>query len=137
MNEIIWKRVKPLEPVTSIEIFESDHGFTVPEFLKDFIHQYNGGRPSLDITKTKSGREVQIKTFLSFNKKDIETVHNVIGYFKKQFHGNLLPFASEPSGDYFCVDLTNLSIVYWEHETNEIQKVADNFYKFINGLYSL
>lgn len=135
MNNIVWKRVKPLKD--RIEDLEKDYSVMVPSELKEFILLHNGGRPSLDIIKTESGKEVEVKSLLSFNREDPETIYNVIGYFIEQYKGTLLPIASEPSGDYFCLDLNDFKIIYWEHEKNVVSTVAKNLDEFINGLYRL
>lgn len=135
MSKIEWKRVKPLQH--TIEEFEQEHSLSVPGALRKLIESHNGGRPSQNVTKTALGTEVEVKVLLSFNREDPETIYNVIGYFKQHFNGELLPFASEPSGDYFCVKLNDESIVYWEQETNEISKVADSLSEFLSGLYRL
>jgi cell wall assembly regulator SMI1 len=122
MNNISWKRVKPLQ--NSIEEFEKEQGLTIPNMLKELIQLHNGGRPNPNIFSTQSGKEVEMKALLSYNKQDIENIYKVINYFKEQYNGKLLPFATEPSGDYFCLNLDTHSIVYWEHETNEISEIA-------------
>ncbi|MEG0297529.1 MAG: SMI1/KNR4 family protein [Clostridium sp.] len=137
MNSIIWKRVKKLSSINSINKFEQDYGITLPDLLKEFIIINNGGRPSLDITKTEAGREVEIKSLLSFNQEDTENIYNVIEYFKKEFNGTIVPIATEPSGDYFCIDITTGSIVYWDQETNAVTFISKNFNEFINSLYVL
>lgn len=137
MNNINWKRVKPLILPNSLDKFEQDYEITLPESLKEFISTNNGGRPSLDIIKTEDGKEVEIKALLSFNKEDTENIYKVIDYFKKQFNSKIVPVATEPSGDYFCIDITNDSIVYWEHENNVLTFIAKDFVEFLNCLYKL
>ena len=137
MNNIIWKRVKPLSQSNSLNIFEQDYGITLPHNLKEFIIINNGGRPNLDIIKTPDGNEVEIKALLSFNKEDTENIYKVIDYFKKQFNGKIFPIATEPSGDYFCIDINSNSIVYWKHETNELTFIASDFVEFLDNLYKL
>lgn len=137
MNNIIWKRVKSLSRFNSLDNFEQEYDITLPDNLKEFIITNNGGRPNLDIIKTADGKEVEIKALLSFNKEDPENIYKVIDYFKKQFNGNIVPIATEPSGNYFCIDLTNNSIVYWEHETNDLIFIAKDLVEFLNSLYEL
>lgn len=137
MNNIIWKRVKPLGQFNSINNFEQEYEITLPDNLKEFIIANNGGRPNLDIIKTSDGNELEIKALLSFNKEDIENIYKVIDYFKGEFNGKIVPIATEPSGNYFCIDLTNNSIVYWEHETNELIFIAKDLVEFLNCLYKL
>ncbi|WP_288222362.1 SMI1/KNR4 family protein [uncultured Clostridium sp.] len=137
MDGIVWKRVKPLSQSNSLKNFEEDYGIIIPDVLKELIITNNGGRPSLDIIKAADGKEVEVKALLSFNKEDKENIYNVIEYFKKEFDGKILPVATEPSGDYFCIDLTSNSIVYWEHETNVLTFIAKDFVEFLNCLYKL
>lgn len=137
MNNIIWKRVKPLIQSNSLNKLEQDYGIELSNNLKEFIIANNGGRPSLDIIKTEDGREVEIKALLSFNKEDVENIYRVIDYFKEQFSSKILPIATEPSGDYFCVDITDDSIVYWEHETNKLTFIAKDLEGFLECLYKL
>lgn len=137
MNNIIWKRVKPLIKSNIIDKFEEDYEITLPENLKEFIIANNGGRPSLDIFKTLDGKEVELKSLLSFNEDDTENIYNVIEYFKGQFNGNILPIAMEPSGDYFCIDLTKNSIVYWNHENDVLTFIAKDLVEFLDCLYKL
>lgn len=137
MNNIIWKRVKTLSDLNSLNKFEKEYRISLPDSLKDFITINNGGRPSLDIIKTETGKEVEIKALLSFNKEDTENIYNVIEYFKKEFNGTIVPIATESSGDYFCIDITTGSIVYWEQETNAITFISKNFNEFIRSLYTI
>lgn len=137
MNNIIWKRVKKLSDINSLNKFEQDYGISLPDSLKEFIVINNGGRPSLDITKTEAGKEVEIKALLSFNQEDTENIYKVIEYFKKEFNGTIVPIATESSGDYFCIDITTGSIVYWDQETTALTFISKNFNEFINSLYAL
>ena len=47
----------------------------------------------------------------------------------------LLPFASDPSGNFICVNLETKAIELWLHETNEKELVAYSFEDFLNKLY--
>ncbi|OBW57020.1 hypothetical protein A9986_09740 [Solibacillus silvestris] len=48
---------------------------------------------------------------------------------------------SDEGGNYFCLDLDPLeeesSIVYWSHERNEIEKVANNLNLFLDAFYEI
>lgn len=131
MNNIEWKRIKALKELDSIEEFEKEKDIRLPDDLKELVLKNNGARPSLRLVELSSHKELEIKALLSFNKDDIENIYNNIDFFKLEFNGKILPFATESSGDYFCIDLGNKSIVYWEHETNEIKYVASNLDEFL------
>ena len=135
MNNLVWKRVKPLVEKDSINKFQEIYGIVFPEELKELIKANNGGRPSLDIIKTVEGEELEVKALLSFNKEDVENIYNVINYFKEHFQGRIVPIATEPSGNYFCINLTNNSIVYWNHETNKETLISNGIKEFLMSLY--
>lgn len=134
MNNIEWKRVKHLRELDSIEKFEKEKNIKLPDELKKLILKNNGGRPSLRMIEMPSYKELEIKALLSFNKDDIENIYNNIDFFKAEFNENILPFATESSGDYFCINLKNKSVVYWEHETNKIKYIARNLDEFFDML---
>ena len=135
MNNLVWKRVKPLVEKDSINKFQEIYGIVFPEELKELIKVNNGGRPSLDIIKTVEGEELEVKALLSFNKEDVENIYNVINYFKEHFQVRIVPIATEPSGNYFCINLTNNSIVYWNHETNKETLISNGIKEFLMSLY--
>lgn len=137
MNEVIWKRVKPLVDDTSIEQFEKNYNIVFPKELNELIVNNNGGRPSLNVIKAEDNTELEIKCLLSFNNGDIENIYVVIDYFIENFNKKIIPIASESSGDYFCIDLDSNAIVYWKHENNELNFVAKNIKEFVNKLYTI
>lgn len=137
MNNITWKRVKKLRDSNSIAEFEKEYGIIIPDNFKEIIINSNSGRPSLDIVRTLDGREIEVKALLSFNKDDVENIYNVIDYFKEQFNGRILPIATEPSGDYFCIDITSNSIFYWQSEGEKLTFIANNLEEFLDSLYEL
>ena len=133
MSELTWKRVKPIEN-NSVSDFESNKGIIIPEALKKLIESYNGGRPSKKIFVTDEGQEYEVKSLLSYNESDIENIYKVSDYFLTKYQKTILPFASESSGNYYCMNITNKSILLWNHENDEIKILASNLSDFISKL---
>jgi len=133
MNNLSWKRVKPLINDKAIEIIESESGIKLPADIISCIKLYNGGRPDKDTFDTQSSQERLFKILLSFNESDVETVFKAIAVLKGEGL-TLLPLASDPGGNYICYD-PNDGIVLWLHETNTTEKIADNFTDFLSRLY--
>ena len=52
-----------------------------------------------------------------------------------QYKGRIVPFALLEFGDSLCFDKNDNSIVYYDHETDTIEKVADNWDEFKDTLY--
>lgn len=131
MKEITWKYVKELEDIEAISKFEIDNNIIFPEDLKNYLQKYNGGRPSSRLFDTAKEKEHEFKTLLSFNKADIETIYKNFPIDSK--HEKLIPFASDPAGNYFC--LYRNAIYYWHHERDEAEYLADTFEEFLKKLY--
>jgi len=49
----------------------------------------------------------------------------------------LFPFGEDPFGNYLCLffEEKDITIVYWSHETNKVEKVANSFTEFLEMLY--
>lgn len=128
-----WKYVKELQNKQAVTDFETQHNVVFPDDLKEWILKNNGGRPynsTIDTEKTKSR---VFKSLLSFNPDDKETIFTVYDVLQKE-DKSLLPFASDPSGNFFCIK--NGKIVLWLHETGTIENVADSFSAMLKKLHS-
>jgi len=129
-----WIRVKPLEDGT-VENFEKQHSIMLSNELKECIKEFNSGRPEPNVVKLQNGIECEVKMLLSYSKGDTENIFKVIDYFINQYNGNIIPFASDSAGNYFC-EQKDGKVVYWTQE-NEIFPVCDNFKTFLESLYDI
>ena len=134
MGDITWKYVKPLASETLVDDFERENNIIFPEDLKKCLIKNNGGRPSKNIFDTKRYKEKVFKALLSFNKTDLETIYMVYPILKEE-KKELIPFASDPSGDILCIH--NNAVVLYSHETGGIEKAADSFTELLSKLYSI
>ncbi|RDU38675.1 hypothetical protein DRW41_03700 [Neobacillus piezotolerans] len=134
MSKLTWKYVKPLKDNESVEGFEALNDVQLPKDITDCIKQNNGGRPDKKVFDTDVSEGRVMKSLLSFNKDDLETVYDAIDVLKNE-RKSLVPIASDPSGNYICYNLIHKDIVFWLHETNITEKVSDSFTTFLNGLY--
>ena len=129
MNE--WKYVKTLKDVSSIDKFESEHGFSFPKDLKDILLKYNGGRPPRKYFDVGSEKDKEFKTLLSFNESDIETIYKCFPL--DSANKTLIPFASDPAGNYFV--LKDNAVCLWNHETDKTVFLAPTFTEFLQMLH--
>jgi cell wall assembly regulator SMI1 len=132
MTDIHWKYVKSLVKKDAVEEFEGKHNISLPDDLKQCIRLNNGGRPDKNIFDTDKSKERVFKTLLSFNENDVE---NIYKYFPVIHSENpaLIPFASDPGGNFICVK--DGAVVLFLHETGGIEQVASSYSKFLNKLY--
>lgn len=131
MNEIIWKYVKPLKNANAIDVFEKEHAVSFPADLREILFKNNGGRPSLKYYDTKTEKDKEFKTLLSFNEEDSETIYK--HYPLDSSDKTLIPFASDPAGNYFV--LKDNSIYLWKHESDSTIFLASSFSAFLSMLH--
>ena len=127
---LTWKYVKKLDNINDIIEIESQYNIQIPTTLKNIIIQDNGGRPSKKIFTLKSGDEKVIKSLLSFNKEDRETVYSFKDLIKKDY----LPFVTTEFGDVICLNIKDNSIELYEHETDKFEYICQNIDEFLKEL---
>jgi hypothetical protein len=134
MNNLSWKYVKPLKnPDTVISSFESKRDIKLPTDIVNCFKEFNGGRPNKKLFNTDKSNERIIKTLLSFNDEDPETISSVYDMLRVEGQ-NLIPLASDPGGNFICYS-EKYGIVLWLHEINSFEQIANNFTQFLNILY--
>lgn len=134
MNNLSWKYVKPLKNSKAVECFEADYGLKLSQDITSCIKQNNGGRPDKKVFDTEVSKGRVIKSLLSFNNDDLETVYDAIDRLKGE-KSNLVPLASDPGGNYICFDTKQQDIVLWLHETNTTEKISSSFTAFLETLH--
>jgi hypothetical protein len=138
---IEWRYVKPLMDENIISNVEKELGISFSDFYISFVKKYNGSRPPISVFDTDKTKERTIKTFLSFNSSDLENITKVNNYLKEndyqeEITKNIVAFADDNFGNYICFNKSNNSIVFFEHETESIEFVAnsfDDFFKLVNN----
>lgn len=131
-----FKYVKELQDKGAIANFEKYKNIKFPADFVELVTANNGGRPNKNIIDTSKNKERIFKTLLSFNKNDKETIYTALEALNDSKNNDLIPFASTPSGDFFCFD-NEMRIVLWLHETDKTEFVADNFSQMLGKLYSI
>ncbi len=127
-----WKYVKELKNSNLIEEFEKTYSAKLPIDFKKFVKINNGGRPYSDIIDTETTKERVFKCLLSFNKEDKENIFSSYEILKKE-DTSLIPFASDPSGNFFCIK--DNKIFLWLHENGNLEFVSNSFSEMLDKLY--
>jgi len=133
MARIIWKYGKPLSDVKFIENIEKELNVKLPSAYVEIVTQHDNSRPNLDCFKAEKGREYVFGYF--FTLKNDDFLRCCKSFMTDCGFPNFMPFADTPNGDDICFDIRDWSIVYVNHETNEIEKVAPSFSDFLEMLY--
>lgn len=130
-----WKYVKPLQTERLITSFENLVKYKFPEEFRKTVLLYNGGRPQYKTFDTEQVRERALKSFLSFNENDRETVWKIHEWNRDILGERFVPFAIDNFGNLICFEAKNSTIVFLNHENGISEKIADCFDDFLRGLY--
>jgi hypothetical protein len=116
----------------------------LPEDFKECVKHNNGANPELEIFRTKNGKRIRKRVFnnlCSFNKENsgnIWRLNDWNGWMSDWNRNgemeNYISFAKDPFGNLICFDKTNNSVVWVDHETLNIEFVANSFTEFIASL---
>lgn len=130
-----WKYVKPLGSAELISEYEAENGFVFPESFKKCIMEHNGGRPEKSCFDTEVQKERALKSLLSFNKTDRETIWKITEWNKEVLADKYVPFAIDNFGNLICFERMTNSIMFIDMGDTSSEKAADSFDGFISALF--
>lgn len=130
-----WKYIKKLKSINLINEYENLTKYTFCDSFRKCVIDNNGGRPCKKIFNTDKFKERELKSFLSFNKEDKETVWKIFEWNKEELNNKYVPFGIDNFGNLICFDIINDKIIFINHEDISIEIIANSFDDFINGLY--
>lgn len=131
-----WKYVKELKSVDLIDDYECLVNYVFCYSFRKCVTAHNGGRPSKRIFDTDKAKKRELKSFLSFNKEDKETVWKIFEWNKEELTDKYVPFAIDNFGNLICFDAHNDKIVFVNHEDMSVETISNTFPDFMNMLYA-
>ena len=128
-----WKYKIELSNEKVFEEIEKERGIIIPGMLKELIKETNASTPE-KYNCIIGNTERVLGAILSFNKEDqdIDTVFTGLEVVKDK---NLIPFAVDPFGNYFCLNTDNGEVLYWEHESQKTEGSGKTLNDFIASLH--
>ena len=141
-QELNWSFVEELEDEKLIEEFETFVGYTFPEDYKACVKLYNGGAPEWDTFDVKN-EDIGTTDFgylYSFNKDSEESIWDLYGFDgsdrkSRKYAKKYIAFTSTSFGDPICFDKKSNHIIFVDHETLKVEKLAKSFSEFMEMLY--
>lgn len=128
-----WFSIKKLESEDLIKEYERKVHYHFPIEFVEFVKENNGGYPEFENFNTKNNVEVFNRLY-SFNKNDRTNIWREFDWLgKDEMENTYVIFACDPFGNQICFDKRNDNIVFLNHETMDIQVIADSFNDFINN----
>lgn len=132
-----WKYVKPLKTESDFKEFEEKYSFEFPYSFREIVKKYNGARPEKDIYDTDKTKERTIKSLLSFNKDDKETIWKINECSTEELGDKYVAFAIDHFGNLICFSKSDKSIIFINMDFPEIESISSNFADFLDKLYTL
>ena len=86
MSNVEWKRMRHLKNPNCISLVERYNDIRLSDCLKELITSYNGGYPKPNSIKLPNGQEYDVKTLLSYNEDDQDSIFKVMPFFCKHYH---------------------------------------------------
>lgn len=140
----------PVLTTDQIDEFSRDFEFNVPESVRRFYQNFNGGIPDHGFFPANEFYDfIEVSKFLSFlgNSSDVNGIERAfrIGREKGFISDDLMPIAIDWGGNYICVsqngvvyyvvnDTFDESLSMEENMKNNTRKICIDFDDFINSL---
>jgi hypothetical protein len=130
-----WNYVQPIKNKRVINEFSLMVDYVFSDEYLDFIEEYNGGRPDKRNFVTAEGNKYTLKTFLSFNKDDMDNVWDIIDWSEDLVQDKReIPFAIDAYDNLICFNCEDNKIIFCDTETAEIEEIAEDFEEFLEKL---
>ena len=119
-DAIDWSDPMPAPRQDEISSVEETVGAQIPADFVKFCQQYHGGYPDPDEIEVEGFGRTMVDQILPFVDDPAERIRSIATVFEAVdgLTPGLIPFASEPGGNYFCFDSRSgrQKIVFGFHE---------------------
>ena len=129
---IQWKYKIELADANVFTEIENERHISFPNELKELIIEANAATPEKYNFMVGSVEKV-LGAILSFNRNESDTDSAFVA-LSVISDTNLVPFGIDPFGNYICYSLKDKSVVFWDHETNDISVVSSTLSAFLESL---
>jgi hypothetical protein len=130
---------KKLE-IAELDAFEQQFKLKLPAEYKDFILQFNGGKPNKDRFSTQNGKIwVDFFDAIKYGDYPLEETLKTMKLYEQILPEHLFPIGYDPGGNQICISLAEVDygtmfMWYANDPDNPIRNLAPSFSYFINHL---
>ena len=138
METINWRYGSILNDGHICDI-ESQLSVVFPSDYRVLVAKHNGGRPTPNAVDVPNAREVVLERLLRLEAGAKENVLNATGVLRERGRKDLVPFARDPFGNFFCFRFVGKSadaVVLWEHEEGRSTPICKTFSELLRLLHS-
>lgn len=127
---IVCRDISELKNKENIKSFGERYGISFSNEFIDFFSENNGGIPFKKEILVDD-EEYEVRCFLSFHESDYNNIFKPTDFFQKQTKGKIFPIAKDSGDNYFCMNVDNNNIYYWDKEENKYYLLKESFNEFI------
>jgi len=139
VNDIINSIDRKIEKLDSeileyISAVEKEINYEFPNEYKEYLLKTSSLKPEKNVLRLENGNEKVLRCLLSM---DPNSTNYILKFqkFDSELESKLVPFALLEFGDILCFERETNKIVYYNHELDSTEIIADNWNNFINELY--
>lgn len=130
--ELTWKYTIKIKDENVFKNVEEKYGVTIPDEVKNLVIEANAGTPSKIHIRDEHGNERVFGTLLSYNDEDDDNIFHVLEHWQDK---KSLPFAVDPFGNHFAIDLSLGNIIWKDHETDKEVNITETLEEMLQNLY--
>lgn len=130
--DIKWKYKIDLVENALTEISDK-YQVLIPDDLKNLLMIANAATPSKTRFMLKVDERI-LGAVLSFNpnEKEADSFESAMNI---GFEKDMIPFGIDPFGNYICYNTANNSIMFFDHEEDNLEEIASSLEEFLSKLY--
>ena len=129
--KVICTNIEKIIDESAINKIENSYNISLPDNFKNFFEKNNGGTPSKNVFKYDDN-EYEIRCFLSFNDNQYNSIETPLKSFLEETNGKIIPFAKDSGDNYYCLNIKNNKIYFWDSNDNLYYYIANTFDTFIS-----
>ncbi len=131
-------------------LFERKIGTRLPEEYRQFLIEYNGGKPSpCDFRISEKEREDSLHHFYGLHDGPVYlNLEQAYESYKARVPTTMIPFADDPAGNAICIGIGSNDtgkIFFWDHELESedddeptyqnVTEISNSYAGFLNSLF--
>lgn len=124
---------KEIKETFAIDVLENEYDLNFSVAFKAFFKINNAGIPKHNLISVNS-KEYEIRCFLSFNDDEYNSIKKPLASFQEETNGKMVPFAKDSGDNYYCLNVENGKVYFWDKDDDLYYMLTESFESFIELL---
>ena len=113
---------------SEVKAIEDHIGTSLPREYRSFLADYDGAEPETNVVSISEKNASGVNRFIPARDilREREGIENI--------PPRAIPMAWDGCGNYFILDITTGEVLFWDHETADLTRIAESFEGFLSTL---